>query len=251
MVLAGRGARRRGLLVLGATLLAAPILVGLVLLGTAEREPLVRESPAVTSEEKRRLYRMLAAGDTRALTLDSRDIDLLLAWGLPVVLGEGRGTARVDLMASGTARVSLTLRFATPTGRARYLNIVAGARVQIDRGRVSVADPTLRLGRLVLPDPPLRWLAPVLSVLVQAERRARPVLAGVQSLEIGPGRAMLVYRRMELPPGLLASFIWGTGSNEAMRVAVRSYAATSKPTAPDPVSAKRPATSRRTPCAIW
>jgi hypothetical protein len=228
---AGRGARRRLLLVLGATLLAAPILVGLVLLGAAEREPLVRDSPAVTSEEKRRLYNLLrdknpktlAAGDTRSITLDSRDIDLLLAWGLPVVLGEGRGTARVDLMASRTARVSLTLPFATPTGGARYLNIVAGARVQIDQGRVSVADPTLRLGRLVLPGQPLRWLGPVISVLVQAERRARPVLAGVQSLEIGPGRAMLVYRRMELPPGLLASFIWGTGSNEEMRLAVRSH----------------------------
>ena len=95
--------------------------------------------------------------------------------------------------------------------------------MQIDRGRVRVADPTMRLGRLVLPDPPLRWLAPVITVLVQAERRARPVLAGVESLEIGPGGAMLVYRRMELPPGLLASFIWGTGSNEAMRLAVRSH----------------------------
>ncbi len=229
--LAGRGARRRLLLGLGATLLAAPILVGLVLLGAAERQPLVPDSPAVTSEEKRRLYdllrdkdpKTLVAGATRSLSLDSRDIDLLLAWGLPVVLGEGRGAARVDLMASRTARVSLTLPFATPTGRARYLNIVAGARVQIDQGRVSVADPTLRLGRLVLPDRPLRWLGPVIGALVQAERRARPVLAGVQSLEIGSGRARLVYRRIELPPGLLASFIWGTGSNEAMRVAVRSY----------------------------
>jgi hypothetical protein len=69
----------------------------------------------------------------------------------------------------------------------------------------------------------LRWLGPVIGVLVQAERRARPVLAGVQSLEISPGRATLVYRRMELPPGLLARFIWGTGSNEAMRLAVRSH----------------------------
>lgn len=231
MWLAGRGARRRLLLGLGATLLAAPILAGLVLLGTAEREPLVPGSPAVTSEEKRRLYgllrdknpKALAAGATRSLSLDSRDIDLLLAWGLPVVLGEGRGAARVDLTASRTARVSLTLPFAAPTGRARYLNIVAGARVQIDQGRLRVADPTLRLGRLVLPDRPLRWLGPVISVLVQAERRARPVLAGVESLEIGSGRAHLVYRRMELPPGLLASFIWGTGSNETMRLAVRSH----------------------------
>ena len=41
-----------------------------------------------------------------------------------------RGTARVYLMASRMARVSLTLLFATPTGRARYQNLVAGARVQ-------------------------------------------------------------------------------------------------------------------------
>jgi hypothetical protein len=223
MWLAGRGARRRLLLALAATLLAAPILVGLVLLGAAEREPLVRDSPAVTSDEKRRLYKTLAAGDMRSISLDSRDIDLLLAWGLPVVLGEGRGTARVDLTASRRATVSLTLRFAMPTGRARYLNIVAGAGVQIDRGRLRVADPTLRLGRLALPEPPLRWLAPVISVLVQAERRVRPVLAGVETLEISPGRARLVYRRMELPPGLLASFIWGTNSNEEMRLAVRAY----------------------------
>jgi hypothetical protein len=229
--LVGRGARRRLLLGLGATLLAAPVLAGLVLLGTAEREPLVPDGPAVTSEEKRRLYDLLrdksptalAAGATRALSLDSRDIDLLLAWGLPVVLGEGRGAARIDLMASRTARLSLTLPFAPPTGRARYLNIVAGAHVQIDQGRLRVGDPTLRLGRLVLPDRVLRWLGPVIGVLVQAERRARPVLAGVESLEIGSGRARLVYRRVELPPGLLASFIWGTGSNEAMRVAVRAH----------------------------
>jgi hypothetical protein len=230
MVLGGRGARRL-LLGLGATLLAVPILAGLVLLGAAEREPLVRERPAVTSQEKRRLFELfrhknpkeLADGDTRALSLDSRDIDLLLAWGLPVVLGEGRGTARADLTRSGEAAVALTLPFATFTGRPRYLNIVAGARVRIDQGRVSVADPRLRVGRLVLPDPPLRWLASVLGGLVQAERQARPVLAGVQSLEIGPGRATLVYGRMELPPNMLASFLWGAGSNEEMRLAVRSH----------------------------
>ena len=228
--LAGRGARRRVLLGLGATVLAAPILAGLVLLGTAERDPLVQDSPAVTSEEKRRLYNLLrdknpkalVVGATRSLSLDSHDIDVLLAWGLPLVLGEGRGAARVDLLASRTAQVSLTLPLGTLVGGARYLNIVAGARLQIDQGRVSVTDPALRLGRLALPSPPLRWLAPVLGGLVQAERRARPVLAGVESLEIDPGRATLVYRRMELPPGLLASFIWGAGSNEEMRLAVRS-----------------------------
>jgi hypothetical protein len=71
----------------------------------------------------------------------------------PVVLGEGRGRARVDLLSSHEATVSLALRFATPTGSPRYLNIVPGARMQINGGRVA----------------------------------ARPVLAGVQSLDISPG----------------------------------------------------------------
>jgi hypothetical protein len=100
--LAAGGARRRLLLGLGATLLAAPILVGLLLLGTVEREALVQDSPAVTSDEKRRLYdllrdknpKSLAARATRALTLASRDIDLLLAWGLPVVPLQDATTGR-------------------------------------------------------------------------------------------------------------------------------------------------------------
>jgi hypothetical protein len=229
--LTGREARRRLLLAVAAMVLAAPILLGLALLAVAERDPLVRESPVVTSEGKRRLYYLLRhknpknldAGETRSISLGARDIDLLLAWGLPVVLGEGRGNARVDLLSPQEATVSLTLSFPTPMGSPRYFNIVAGARMQIDSGRVILANPSLRLGRLVLPDQPLRWLSPVISTLIQGERRVRPVLAGVQSLDISRGRVTLVYGRMELPPRLLAAFIWGEGSNEEMRVAVRSH----------------------------
>lgn len=229
--LAGRGARRRVLFALGATVLGAPLLLGLALLAAAEPEPLVHESPAVTSEEKRRLYVLLrqenpnkiAPGDTRSLTLESRDIDLLLAWGLPVVFGEGRARARVHLVSPQEATVSLTLRLPALTGGRRYLNVVAGSRVHIDGGRVSLADPRLRLGRLVLPHQPLRWLSPVLSGLVRADRRPRPVLAGLQTLDIASGRVTLVYSRMDLPPGLLASLIWGEGPNEAMRLGIRSH----------------------------
>lgn len=229
--LAGRRARRRVLVGLGAAFLAAPSLLGLALLAAAEPEPLVHESPAVTSEEKRRLYFLLrqenpnkiVAGETRSVTLESRDVDLLLAWGLPLVLGEGRARVRVDLLSPQEATVSLSLRLPALTGGRRYLNVVAGARLHSDGGRVSLADPRLRLGRLVLPEQPLRWVSPVLGGLVRAERRARPVLAGLQTLDIGSGRVTLVYSRMDLPPGLLASFIWGEGSNQAMRLGVRSH----------------------------
>jgi len=229
--LAGPGTGRRVLLALAAILLVAPVLLGVALYAAAEPEPLVRESPAVTSEEKRRLYSVLRQknpkkiepGQTRLITLDNRDVDLLLAWGLPVVLGEGRGKARVDLLSPQEAAVLLTLRLPAPTSGPRYLNIVAGGHLQIENGRISLADPSLRLGRWVLPDEPLRWLSPVLVGFVQTERRIRPVLAGVQRLDIGSGRVTLAYSRMDLPPGLLASFIWGAGLNETMRLAVRSH----------------------------
>jgi len=86
-------------------LLAAPVVAGIALFAVSEREPLVRESLAVTSAEKRRLYvllrrknpKTLVPGETRTLTLASRDLDLLLAWGLPVVLNDGRARARIDL----------------------------------------------------------------------------------------------------------------------------------------------------------
>jgi len=120
-------------------LLAAPVVAGIALFAVSEREPLVRESLAVTSAEKRRLYvllrrknpKTLVPGETRTLTLASRDLDLLLAWGLPVVLNDGRARARIDLESPHTAALSLSLRL---PGGTRYLNLVAGARAGIDNG---------------------------------------------------------------------------------------------------------------------
>jgi hypothetical protein len=224
----GWNAWRRALITFVVVLLTAPVVAGIALFAVSEREPLVRESPAVTSAEKRRLYALLrhknpkrlAPGETRTLSLASRDLDLLLAWGLPVVLNDGRATARIDLESLHAATLSLSLRL---PGGTRYLNLVAGARAVIEKGQLTLGDARLRLGRLTLPGAPLRWLSPILTTLIQTERRTRPVLAGVERLDIDPGRVTVTYSRMELPPGLLASLIWGEGSNEEMRRAVKSH----------------------------
>ncbi len=226
--LGGRIAWRYTLMMLLVLPLAAPIVAGIGLLAVSEREPLVRESPAVTSEEKRRLYGILrrenpnrlAPVETRTVSLASRDLDLLLAWGLPVVFSDGRATARIDLESPQAATLSLSFRW---PGGIRYLNLVAGARVAIANGQLTLGDPHLRVGRLTLPGASLRWLSPILTALIQTERRARPVLAGVERLDIDPGKVTVTYGRMELPPRLLASFIWGERSNEEMRLAVRSH----------------------------
>jgi hypothetical protein len=224
----GRIAWRGALMTLVVLLLVAPVVVGIAILAVSEREPLVRESPVPTSEEKRRLYlllrhknpKQLAAGETRTLSLGSRDLDLLLAWGLPVVLGDGRAAARMNFESPHAATMALSLRL---PGSIRYLNLEAGARAAIDKGRLSLGDPRLRLGRLTVPRAPLRWLCPIVTALIQTERRARPVLAGVERLAIDSGRVTVTYARMELPPGLLASLIWGERSNEEMRLAVKSH----------------------------
>lgn len=226
--LGGRIAWRRTVMALVFLTLAMPVVACLALLAVSEREPLVRESPTITSEEKRRLYALLqrenpnrlAPVETRTVSLASRDLDLLLAWGLPIVLSDGRVTARMDLESPQTAILSLSLRW---PGGTRYLNLVAGARVAIVNGRLTLGDPRLRVGRLTLPRASLRWLSPILTALIQTERRARPVLAGVERFDIAPGRVTLTYGRMDLPPRLLSGLIWGEGSNEAMRLAVQSH----------------------------
>ncbi len=45
----------------------------------------------------------------------------------------------------------------------------------------------------------------------------------MERFDIDPGRVTVTYSRMELPPGLPASLIWGEGSNEEMRLAVKSH----------------------------
>src|SRR5206468_8793227 len=117
--------------------------------------------------------------ETRTVSLTSHDLDLLLAWGLPVVFSDGRATAHIDLESPQAATLSLSFRW---PGGTRYLNLVAGAQVAIDNGQLTLGDPHLRVARLTLPRASLRWLSPILTTLIQAERRARPVLAGVERL---------------------------------------------------------------------
>jgi hypothetical protein len=224
----GRTVRRAILVLLATASVAVPVVLGAILFAAVEPEAVVQSSPAVTSDEKRRLYFLLrhkkptrlAVGETRTIILRDRDLDLLLAWGLPLVLGEGRARASVDLASSTGANVALSVR--SPWG-AGYLNIVAGGRVGIERGELILADLRFRLGRFTVPETPLSWSSPLIAALLQAERRVRPVLAAVDRLEIAPGSVTLSYGRMELPSGMLASLIWGEGSRDEIRVATRTH----------------------------
>lgn len=196
-----------------------------------EPAPLGFEPSPVTSDDKRRVYRLLKGknprkvpeGETVTLALDARDLDLLFAWGLPLVLGpEAKG--RVDLAPSEDATVRCSLPVRALGDGTTFLNVEAGARVRVENGTLDVAEPRLRVGRLAVPDALLRVLTPALRALVVGERRLRPLLASVRALRVDRDRVTATYARMDLPPGLLAETLWGEDSSPALRDAVRACA---------------------------
>jgi hypothetical protein len=192
----------------------------------SDTAPLEFEHTSPTSAERRRLYRMfqeknpakLSAGQTAELRLSARDLDLLLAWGLSLA-GPGR-KAQVELEPD-VSRLALSLRL--PSGQARYLNVIAGADLRVEDGRPSVFAHQLRIGRIELPASFLGVVTPLAVAAVAGDRRVKPLLAPIHSLETGPGSLTVRYGRAEPPSGFLADLFRGEGAAEADIPAVQAH----------------------------
>jgi hypothetical protein len=92
--------------------------------------------------------------------------------------------------------------------------------VGIDEGRLSVAEPRLRVGRLTVPPLLLDLVAPFAVAGLQGDRDVRRVLPAVESLRVGSEEAVLTYGRVDMPRGLIARLVWGEDASEALREAV-------------------------------
>ena len=202
-----------------AALGALVLLGGLALAFLAlEREPAVAESPAIASAGKRHLVglfrgrdpRKVPPGETRTVRLSGEELDQLVAWAASVGLG---ARTAVSLRAGGVSGVAT----APVPGTGRWLNLTASTLVGIEKGRLSVAEPRLRVGRLRVPPLLLDALAPFAVAGLSGDRDLRRVLPSVESLALGPGEASLTYRRVDMPRGLLARLLWGEEASEAMR----------------------------------
>jgi hypothetical protein len=225
-----RTRRRAAFWTLGLTAGAAA--AAAVLLAMAiEAQPLAFTATPLSSDDKRRVYRLLKGrnprkippGETRTLELTGHDLDVLLAWGLPVVLGqEAKGRAALAPSEDATVEASLPLRFLGEG--TRFLNLEAGARVRIERGAVDLRNPRLRVGRVEVPGLLLRLLTPAARALVVTDRRVRPLLRSVQELRVDRDRVSTTYARMELPAGLISDALWGEDSGAGLRAAVRECA---------------------------
>lgn len=225
-----RGPRARLLFVpvLAGLGLAAGLGAGLFGLLNLEREPLAPEPPPVTSDGKRALVaalrgkdpRKVPDGARRTLELTEQQVDLALAWGLPVVVGAGRARAAVRFEAPDQVAATASLRVPRV---ARWLNLEASARVRLAAGRIELGAPRVRIGRVRPPGLLLDALAPLLAAALQHERRLRPVLAASDALVIERGRARVSYGRLRSPPGFFAGLVWGEGSQDQVRAAVAEH----------------------------
>jgi hypothetical protein len=198
------------------------LLGGLALTVAAlEREPAVPERPPITSAEKRHLVglfrgkdpRKVPPGETRTLRLSAQELDQLVAWTASVGLQARTTVSLAPGGVSGVATVGVPR-----TGR--WLNVTASTHVGIDQGRISVAEPRLRVGRLTVPPLLLDLLAPFAVAGLQGDRDLRRVLPAVESLRVGAEEAVLTYGRVDMPRGLIARLVWGEDASEALQEAV-------------------------------
>ncbi len=200
------------LLALGGLALAAAAL---------ERQPAVPERPPLTSAEKRHLVslfrdkdpREVPPGETRTVRLPGPELDQLVSWVASVGL---RARTAVTLAPGGVSGAA-TVRVPR-TGR--WLNVIASTRVGIERGRLSLAGPRVQVGRLSVPPLLLDVLAPLAVAALQGDRDLRRVLPAVESLRLDSGEAVLTYRRVDMPRGLIARLVWGEEPSDGMREAV-------------------------------
>ena len=209
----GWRSRRRFLASLTVFAILAVLAVAYAATLVFEAEPLDFAPTAVTSAEKKRVYRLfrgknpkgLGEGKTQVLSLAPHDVNVLLSWGLS--LGEPDRKAQVEF---DTEYATFSMSARLP-GR-RYLNVVSGTEVSIDDGRLRVLTDALRIGRLDLPSWLLRALSPAVAHAVAADRRVKSALAPIRTLSIEPSSARLAYGHAEVPKGFVADLFHGEGS---------------------------------------
>jgi hypothetical protein len=204
---------------------AVALVAAVLLLVSLDREPLVPEPHAVTTDDKRRIVaafrgrdpRTIPPGETRTLRLTQADADGLAAWALPLVWSPSRVRAAAVFAGPDEAVLRASVRVPLVGW---WLDTETRGRVRVDDGRVSLREPRLRVGRREVPAGLLEPLAPLLELVVQHERPLRPLLGVLRRARIEAGAAEATYGRVELPRGLVAGLVWGEGASEGLREAV-------------------------------
>ncbi len=180
------------------------------------------KGPHVGSEDRRHLVQLLRghnpmtlrAGETRAIVISSRDIELMLASGLSLVGATPPLT--VETRNEDTlVRISAHVPYLD-----RFINLTIRLRIRVERGILDLGVPQLRLGSIRVPGPVRGALAKFAETLVQRDETLSPVLSGIDDLVVGNIGVAISYRRMDLQGKFLPTVLARLGPGEdALRAA--------------------------------
>ncbi|MFI4946046.1 MAG: hypothetical protein ACHP85_22415, partial [Burkholderiales bacterium] len=187
-----------------------------------EARPALEEPKPLTSAEKRHLVelfrdknpRRVPEGETRTLRLSGDELDRLASWASQATGSRVRPAVRLradGIRAAASVRVPRT---------DRWINAEASARADIEQGRLAASDAELRVGQLRVPSLLLQPVIPFLVAGLQGDRDLRQVLPAVERLAFTAQDAALTYRRVDMPPGLVARLMWGEEASQATHAAV-------------------------------
>jgi hypothetical protein len=218
-----------------AVLWLAPKMMVLLLIGAVAfvaigflavaRNPLPIQPPEVTSAEKRRLVEILKNprpldDGTRQLDLSERDLNLILAMGLPQVLPRARGTITLE---EGTVTADLSAPLTDSEDSTRYVNVQAAWDVAIADGELHVDFVRCRIGRVPVPGFILDGVLRQGIVLVLNDRDLNEVLTAIGSFHVHDDSVEAVLVSRGLVDNILPSLMARLGQSPNVVAKARVY----------------------------
>lgn len=210
---------------LGILLLTLGAIGGALVFMAVDEDPLPFQPPRVTSAEKRRLADLVEhsprrSDGARQLRLSERDVNLLLAMGVPEVLPAAKARLTLD---QGMARGDLSLRIgaARAGARPRWINVHAACRAGVRAGRPELRLTECRVGRVSLPPFLLGAFSRELTAAMLDDTDLKRVLAAIDSVRLEPGAVETTFRTGELGDGVIPSLIARVGQKPDVLTSTR------------------------------
>ena len=206
-------------------LLAAVITLAMVGLLVTSPAPLPIQMTKVTSAEKRCLVEILKnpkelESGARELAFSQRDLNLILAMGLPQLAPNSRGHAKLE---EGCIVLDLSVPLTDSKNSPRYVNLHTDWNVAFADGRLEVKVRSCRIGRLPVPRVLLNGIVRQAVVVVSRDRDFRKLLAALGSFRVTETHVEAVIVSRGLVDNVLPSIMARFGQNPDVVREARVY----------------------------
>ena len=181
-----------------------------------ESQPLEVTSVDVNTDDRRRLVKIVREHDPRdlepnqtsQLTLSEHDMNQLLSMGLSMLPGSQE--AKMYITADD---VSLDFTFKLPAVPIfqDVLNVRLAGKAITQNGELGVEPHRIQVGRIVIPEPLLRFSGPIMIDQSWHNEGTRPFFSALRSLDVGNREVTVAYGHLELKEGFVRDALVGVG----------------------------------------